>query len=114
MIQSELRLLACAAHLKKRFFLTFIGQLMVRKQTENTAREMFMKCNKGQHSIKALREKMEMKHKHARKMTGLIRSTAFHRPYGVTVAEVKGGDDLSEELPGLFGGQSALLHQVVK
>ena len=35
-------------------------------------------------------------------------------PYGVTVAEVQRGDDLSEELAGLFGCEPALLHQVVK
>lgn len=30
------------------------------------------------------------------------------------MAEVEGGDDLSEELPGLFGRQPAFFHQVVK
>lgn len=30
------------------------------------------------------------------------------------MAEVEGGDNLSEELPGLFGGQPALLNQVVE
>ena len=52
-------------------------------------------------------------HTHTQR-AGLIRSLAPYRPYGVTVAEVKGGYDLPEELPGLFGGQPALLHQVVK
>lgn len=32
----------------------------------------------------------------------------------MTVAEVQSGDDLPEELPGLFGSQPALLNQVVK
>lgn len=39
---------------------------------------------------------------------------ASHWPYGVTMAEVQGRDDLSEELPGLFGGEPTLLHQVIK
>lgn len=39
---------------------------------------------------------------------------AFYRPYGMTMAEIEGGDDLSEEFPGLFGSQPAFLHQVVK
>lgn len=30
------------------------------------------------------------------------------------MAEIEGGDDLSEEFPGLFGSQPAFLHQVVK
>ena len=30
------------------------------------------------------------------------------------MAEVEGGDDLSEELPGLLGRQPALFHQVVE
>lgn len=51
---------------------------------------------------------------HIHKRAGFIRPLASHRPYGVTVAEVKGGNYLSEELPGLFGGQPAFLHQVVK
>lgn len=37
-----------------------------------------------------------------------------HQPDGMTVAEIQSGDDLPEELPGLFGSQAALLHQVVK
>lgn len=32
----------------------------------------------------------------------------------MTVAEIQSRDDLPEELSGLFGSQSALLHQVVK
>lgn len=32
----------------------------------------------------------------------------------MTVAEIQSRDDLPEELPGLFGSQPALLHQVVK
>lgn len=30
------------------------------------------------------------------------------------MAEVEGGDDLSEEFPGLFGGQPAFLHQIIE
>lgn len=30
------------------------------------------------------------------------------------MAEVEGRDDLSEELPGLFGRQPAFLHQIIK
>lgn len=64
--------------------------------------------------------KLEMEHTahhsstHMHKRAGFIRPLASHRPYGVTVAEVKGGNYLSEELPGFFGGQPAFLHQVVK
>ena len=32
----------------------------------------------------------------------------------MAVAEVQSGNDLSEEPPGLFGGQSTLLDQVVE
>jgi len=39
---------------------------------------------------------------------------ASHKPYRMIMAEVEGRDDLSEELPGLFGGEPAFLHQVVK
>lgn len=73
-----------------------------------------MTCNKGQRQEVSIPDKLEMEHTHTHKRTGLIRSLASHRPYGVTVAEVKGGDYLSEELPGLFGGKPAFLHQVVK
>lgn len=37
-----------------------------------------------------------------------------NQPDGMTVAEIQSRDDLPEELPGLFGSQPALLHQVVK
>lgn len=37
-------------------------------------------------------------------------SVASRVPDGVIVAEIKGGDYLSEELPGFFGGQPAFLH----
>lgn len=37
-------------------------------------------------------------------------SVASHVPDGVIVAEIKGGDYLSEELPGLFWGQPSFLH----
>lgn len=36
-------------------------------------------------------------------------SAASHVPDGVIVAEIKGGDYLSEELPSLFRGQPAFL-----
>lgn len=45
-----------------------------------------------------------------------LRRTALckNQPDGMTVAEIQSRDDLPEELPGLFGSQPALLHQVVK
>lgn len=39
---------------------------------------------------------------------------AKNQPDGMTVAEIQSRDDLPEEFPGLFGSQTALLHQVVK
>lgn len=48
------------------------------------------------------------------KYKGKCISQASHWPYGVTVAEVKGRDNLSEELAGFFGSQPAFLYQVVK
>ena len=41
-------------------------------------------------------------------------ATKMNSPYGMAVAEVKGGDDLSEEPAGLLGCEPALLHQVVE
>lgn len=35
-------------------------------------------------------------------------------PYVVTVTEVQGGDDLSEEPAGLLGGEATFLDQVIK
>lgn len=37
-----------------------------------------------------------------------------NQPDGMTVAEIQSRYDLPEELPGLFGSQSAFLHQVVE
>lgn len=93
----------------------FFGRFSVKRQavTREQGSERGV-TYKVQHSNKRRQNWKWNTHTHTHKRAGLIRSLASHRPYGVTVAEVKGGDYLSEELPGLFGGQPAFLHQVVK